>query len=267
MTKGTDTYGLGIGIQLGGFAEWYQIARANGGQYLTRRPQGAGDQHAGRGGRDRTLGGPLQAGDRPAARHLQLRHGAGGLGGRQDGDLFVRPRDDHRRSRIRSRSTGCSCPIRPAPRRQVNFNDIGFYAMSSKTPDKDLAWEVIKWWTNSDSDAYWTDRVGTYPSRTDAVDAWLWNGRASSSWRRPSRSSRSTAAAPSRSRRGATIEDQAEAQIQDCYTGKTLARGGGAPTSRRSSSRKPRSDRLATSMSRVRRRLPGRLTLSDRGPA
>ena len=34
MTKGTDTYGLGIGMQLGGFGEWYQRARAAGGSYL-----------------------------------------------------------------------------------------------------------------------------------------------------------------------------------------------------------------------------------------
>jgi multiple sugar transport system substrate-binding protein len=35
MTKGTETYGLGIGMQLGGFGEWYQRARAAGGRYLT----------------------------------------------------------------------------------------------------------------------------------------------------------------------------------------------------------------------------------------
>ena len=34
MTKGSDTYGLGIGMQLGGFGEWYQRARAAGGSYL-----------------------------------------------------------------------------------------------------------------------------------------------------------------------------------------------------------------------------------------
>ena len=35
MTKGTDTYGLGIGIQLGGFAEWYQTRSRHRRQYLT----------------------------------------------------------------------------------------------------------------------------------------------------------------------------------------------------------------------------------------
>src|SRR4051794_41043368 len=35
MTKGSDTYGLGIGMQLNGFGEWYQRARAAGGSYLT----------------------------------------------------------------------------------------------------------------------------------------------------------------------------------------------------------------------------------------
>ena len=35
MTKAGETYGMGIGIQLGGYAEWYQRLRAAGGSYLT----------------------------------------------------------------------------------------------------------------------------------------------------------------------------------------------------------------------------------------
>ena len=35
-------------------------------------------------------------------------------------------------------------PYPPGSRRRVNFNDIGLYAMSSKTPNKDLAWEVLE---------------------------------------------------------------------------------------------------------------------------
>ena len=35
MTKGSETYGLGIGMQLGGFAEWYRRACAAGGRFLT----------------------------------------------------------------------------------------------------------------------------------------------------------------------------------------------------------------------------------------
>ena len=35
MTKPGKTYGFGIGIQIGGYAEWYQRLRAAGGSYLT----------------------------------------------------------------------------------------------------------------------------------------------------------------------------------------------------------------------------------------
>ena len=47
MTKGTETYGLGIGMQLGGYGEWYQRAPRRGRPLSHRRSQGAGDQHAG----------------------------------------------------------------------------------------------------------------------------------------------------------------------------------------------------------------------------
>ena len=35
MTKSGETYGCGIGIQIGGYGEWYQRLRAAGGSYLT----------------------------------------------------------------------------------------------------------------------------------------------------------------------------------------------------------------------------------------
>ena len=42
--------------------------------------------------------------------------------------------------------------------------------MSAKTPDKDLAWEVLKWWTNGEQGAFWTGRSGTYSARVDAEE-------------------------------------------------------------------------------------------------
>ena len=61
-------------------------------------------------------------------------------------------------------------PYPPGSETRVNFNDIGLYAMSSKTPNKDLAWEVLKWWTNGEESAYWTGVSGTYPARVDAAE-------------------------------------------------------------------------------------------------
>ena len=61
-------------------------------------------------------------------------------------------------------------PYPPGSETRVNFNDIGLYAMSSKTPNKDLAWEVLKFWTNGEQAAYWTGVSGTYPARVDAAE-------------------------------------------------------------------------------------------------
>ena len=60
-------------------------------------------------------------------------------------------------------------PYPPGPVSQVNFNDITYYMINAKSPDKDLMWEVVKWWTSGPNDAYWADNSGTYPARTDAA--------------------------------------------------------------------------------------------------
>ncbi len=112
------------------------VARADGGQYLSddlKSPPSTSRTWW----RPQQLGGSLQAGHRAAARHLHLRHGAGRLGRRQDGDLLVGPRHDHADPEpVAVRLAAAALPARP--KTQVNFNDLGFYAMSSKTPDKDL---------------------------------------------------------------------------------------------------------------------------------
>jgi multiple sugar transport system substrate-binding protein len=172
MTKGSETYGLGIGMQLGGFAEWYQRARAAGGRFLTpdlsapaintpdvvlatqqlidfftqgiAPPQGTFDYNT---APDAFIAGRLAI----YSSDLTI---AAVLRGKPEPPAFE----------------WAVLPYPPGPQTRVNFNDIGLYAMSSKTPDKDLAWEVLKWWTSGEQGAYWTAVSGTYPARIDAAE-------------------------------------------------------------------------------------------------
>ncbi|HEU5432619.1 MAG TPA: extracellular solute-binding protein, partial [Thermomicrobiales bacterium] len=61
-------------------------------------------------------------------------------------------------------------PYPPGSQSRVNFNNLGFYSMSSKSPNKDLIWEVLKFWTNGENSAYWSGVSGTYPPRSDAIE-------------------------------------------------------------------------------------------------
>src|SRR5829696_4861039 len=172
MTKGTETYGLGIGMQLGGFGEWYQRARAAGGSYLNADlsapaintpdvvqttqqlvdffsegiapPQGTFDYNT---APDAFIAGRLAT----YSSDLTI---AAVLGLKPEPPAFE----------------WAVLPYPPGPQTRVNFNDLGLYAMSSKTPNKDLAWEVLKWWTNGEQGAYWTGVSGTYPARADAAE-------------------------------------------------------------------------------------------------
>ena len=93
---------------------------------------------------------------------------------------------------------------------------------NAKSENKDLMWEVAKWWTNGQNDAYWADNSGTYPARTDAAS-----------------SGYGTHSAPQLAEalplfekhavglenfpQWATVEQLAEAEVQNCYAGKTSA--------------------------------------------
>jgi len=221
MTKGTDTYGLGIGIQLGGFAEWYQIARANGGQYLSddlKSPAINTKDVVDATARWADL---FKQGIAPPLGTYTYDTAPAAWGA---GKMAIYSSDLATTTTIPNPVPfdWLLLPYPPGSKTQVNFNDLGFYAMGSKTPDKDLAWEVIKWWTNSDSDAYWADRSGTYPSRKDAVDHGYGQvGVKQLSTAFPLFSKYSCGPEPFAA--WSTIEDQAEAQIQDCYGGKISA--------------------------------------------
>jgi multiple sugar transport system substrate-binding protein len=172
MTKGSDTYGLGIGMQLGGFGEWYQRARAAGGSYLNA-----------------DLSAPaINTPDVVQATQQLVDFFSKGIAPPQGTFDYNTAPDAFIAGRLATYSSDLTIaavllgkpnpptfewavlPYPPGIKSRANFNDIGLYAMSSKTPNKDLAWEVLKWWTNGEQGAYWTGVSGTYPARTDAAE-------------------------------------------------------------------------------------------------
>jgi ABC-type glycerol-3-phosphate transport system substrate-binding protein len=113
-------------------------------------------------------------------------------------------------------------PYPPGPVSQVNFNDLSIYMVNAKTPDQDLAWEVVKWWTNGTSDAYWADNSGTYPARTDAAS----NGYGTNSAPQLAEALalfQAHAVGLENFKQWGDVESLAEAEIQNCYAGKETA--------------------------------------------
>lgn len=167
----SDVYGLGIGIQLGPtFGEWYQMLRSAGGSFLTKDLKSVNVN--------------LPAVVDVTQRYVDL-YNAGVVPpiGTYDyntaPDAFVAGRmaiyssDLTIAAVLQGKNPSFQWKVLgfpPGPVSRANFNDLGFYQMSSKMPDKDLGWEVLKWWTNGDSDAYWAGVSGTYPARADALD-------------------------------------------------------------------------------------------------
>jgi multiple sugar transport system substrate-binding protein len=224
MTNGSDTYGLGIGMQLGGYGEWYQRARAAGGSYLTpdlsapaintpevieatqqlvdffqkgiAPPQGTYDYNT---APDAFIAGKLAI----YSSDLTI---AAVLLGKPNPPAFE----------------WAVLPYPPGSKTRVNYNDIGLYAMSSKTPDKDLAWEVLKWWTNGEESAYWTGVSGTYPARKDAAELGYDKNSApqlAASFEQFQKYS----VGPEPFAQWGTIESQAEAQAARAYSGEISA--------------------------------------------
>jgi multiple sugar transport system substrate-binding protein len=223
-----DTYGLGIGIQIGGFGEWYQRLRAAGGSYLTADlsapnvnkpeviqatqdlvdmftngyapPLGTFDYNS---APDAFLAGRLAtySTDLATAAVLQGKTKA-------DFEWKVLPWP----------------PVsQPGPDgKRGNFNDMGYLGIASGTPNPDLAWQVLQCWTNSQNDAYWADHSGTYPARVDANDFGYGTvGAPQLAAALPQFQELSVGQEPFPE--WGDIEGQAETQIQDAYAGTVTA--------------------------------------------
>src|SRR5262249_28580592 len=114
-------------------------------------------------------------------------------------------------------------PYPPGPVSQVNFNDLGFYMLNAKSPNKDLMWEVMKWWTNGANDAYWADNSGTYPTRIDAT-ASGYGKNAAPQLAEALPLFQKHAVGLEDFPQWADVEGLAETEIQNCYAGKESAK-------------------------------------------
>ncbi|MFI5262135.1 MAG: hypothetical protein ACHQZR_06250, partial [Candidatus Limnocylindrales bacterium] len=221
MTVPGKTYGFGIGIQIGGYAEWYQRLRAAGGSYLTadlKAPNvnlpavvDATQQFA-----DlfkQKIAPPLGAytyDNAPAAF-------AAGKMAIYSSDLAT--------------STTLPSPVPftwalaaypPGPVSRVNFNHLSIYMVNAQSADQDLMWEVMKWWTNGADDAYWADNSGTYPARTDAAQLG-YGTNAAPQLGAALLDFQKYAVGLENFAQWSDVENLAEAEIQNCYGGKETA--------------------------------------------
>ena len=222
MTKKGKTYGFGIGIQIGGYGEWYQRLRAAGGSYLT-----------------------------PDLKHVNVNHPAVVEATQQFADLFKKgiapPLGTYTydnapaafaagKMAIYSSDLATTTtlpkkvpfkwkllPYPPGPVSRVNFNDLTLYMVNPKSSNQDLMWEVLKWWTTGQNDAYWAGHSGTYPARSDAPHYGY------SKWAAPQMgeafaSFQKYAVGLENFPAWANVENAAEAEIQNCYAGKESAK-------------------------------------------
>jgi len=167
----SGVYGLGIGIQLGPtFGEWYQMLRSAGGSFLTKDLKAVNvNQPNVVAVTQRYIDLYNQGVVPPSGAYDYNTAPDAFVGGKMaiySSDLTIAAILQGKKPSFTWKVLG----FPPGPASRANFNDMGFYQMGSKTPDKDLAWEVLKWWTNGDSDAYWAGVSGTYPARADALD-------------------------------------------------------------------------------------------------
>ena len=221
MTKKGQTYGMGIGIQLGGYAEWYQRLRAAGGSYLTPDLSAP----------NVNLPAVVEVTDQMASLFkLGIAPPLGTYTYDAAPAAFAAGKMAIYSSDLASTTALPATvpfnwkllPYPPGPVSQVNFNDLSIYMINAKTPDQDLAWEVVKWWTNGSSDAYWADNSGTYPARSDA--ATLGYGTNSA----PQLAEalplfQAHAVGLENFKQWSDVENLAEAEIQNCYAGKETA--------------------------------------------
>lgn len=171
MTKGTDTYGLGVGIQLGPtFGEWYEWLRGAGGSFLTPDLKATNINIPAVVDITARIADLYKQGVAPPIGAYSYDTGPDAF---VAGKIATYSSDMAPAPGIQGKNPTFTWTLLPYPpgsaTRQNMFSIVGTYAMSPKTPDKDLAWEVLKFWTSAENDAYWTDVSGPYPARADAL--------------------------------------------------------------------------------------------------
>jgi multiple sugar transport system substrate-binding protein len=221
MTKKGETYGAGFGIQIGGYGEWYQVLRAAGGSYLTDDKKAP----------NVNLPNVVAATERMAA---LFKDGIAPPLGTYAYDAAPAAFAAGKLATLTidlAATTALPNPVPfkwkllphpPGPVSQVNFNDVTYYMVNAKSADQDLMWEVTKWWTTGENDAYWADNSGTYPARTDAAGKG-YGKNAAPQLAEALPVYEKHAVGLENFPQWADVEGQAEAEIQNCYAGKGSA--------------------------------------------
>jgi multiple sugar transport system substrate-binding protein len=221
MTKAGETYGAGFGTQIGGYGEWYQRLRAAGGSYLTPDHKAPNVNLPDVVTVTQQMADLFKDGIAPPLGTYAYDAAPAAFAA---GKLATLSLD-------LAASTALPNPVPfkwkllphpPGPVSQVNFNDITYYMVNAKSADQDLMWEVLKWWTSGENDAYWADNSGTYPARTDAAEKG-YGKNAAPQLAEALPSYVKHAVGLENFAQWATVEQAAEAEIQNCYAGKESA--------------------------------------------
>jgi ABC-type glycerol-3-phosphate transport system substrate-binding protein len=221
MTKPGKTYGFGIGIQIGGYAEWYQRLRAAGGSYLTPDHKTVNVNHPDVVLATQQFADLFKKGIAPPLGTYTYDDAPAAFAA---GKLAIYSSDLATTTTLPKKVpfNWKLLPYPPGPVSRVNFNDLSLYMVNPQSSDQDLMWEVLKWWTSGPNDAYWAGNSGTYPARVDAPNYGY------SKWAAPQMgeafaSFKKYAVGLENFAQWADVENAAEAEIQNCYGGKETA--------------------------------------------
>jgi ABC-type glycerol-3-phosphate transport system substrate-binding protein len=221
MTKKGESYGAGFGIQIGGYGEWYQVLRGAGGSYLTDDKKSPNVNLPNVIAATERMAQLFKDGIAPPLGTYAYDAAPAAFAAGKLGTLTI----DLAATTVLPSPVPFKwklLPHPPGPVSQVNFNDVTYYMVNAKSGDQDLMWEVTKWWTTGENDAYWADNSGTYPARTDAAQKG-YGTNAAPQLAEALPVYEKHAVGLENFAQWADVEGQAEAEIQNCYAGKESA--------------------------------------------
>lgn len=220
MTKPGKTYGFGIGIQIGGYGEWYQRLRAAGGSYLTTDLKTVNVNHPQVVEATQQFADLFKNGIAPPLGTYNYDDAPAAFAA---GKMAIYSSDLASTTALPATVPfkWSLMPYPPGPVTRVNFNDLSLYMVNPKS-DQDLMWEVVKWWTSPQSDAYWAGNSGTYPAQAEA-QKYGYNTYAAPQLGAALADFSKYAVGLENFSQWADVENAAEAEIQNCYAGKTSA--------------------------------------------
>lgn len=221
MTKPGKTFGFGIGIQIGGYGEWYQRLRAAGGSYLTPDLKTVNVNHPAVVEATQQFADLFKAGIAPPLGTYTYDNAPAAFAA---GKMAIYSSDLATTTTLPKKVpfSWKLLPYPPGPVSRVNFNDLSLYMVNPKSSNQDLMWEVLKWWTDGPNDAYWAGNSGTYPARVDAP-GFGYSKYAAPQLGEAFASFKKYAVGLENFAQWANVENSAEAEIQNCYSGKETA--------------------------------------------